>query len=72
MRAIYSPLYVCILCTHRIAAMCDDFVGDLGDDVIYAQYKKQRSDVQKFTQWLCEGSGIRGHCANVGKTKQEL
>ena len=51
--------------------MCDEFVGELGDTVIYEKYKKNRSDSKKFSQWLCEGSGLLGYC-NKNNVKKEL
>ena len=42
--------------------MCDQFMGELGEQTIYDVYKKAPDNSKKLESYLCRGKGIRGEC----------
>ncbi|XP_064627168.1 marginal zone B- and B1-cell-specific protein-like isoform X2 [Lineus longissimus] len=51
----------------RLHDMCDQFVGDLEEENIYAVFKKRPEDIQNFENYLCRGpeTGLRGACSKL-------
>ena len=51
--------------------MCDDFMAEIGEDVIWKNFYNHPKSQKKFQKYLCMGEGLLGHCKKVQK-KDEL
>jgi hypothetical protein len=51
----------------RLHDMCDQFMGELEEENIYAVFKKRPEDMQNFENYLCRGpeTGLRGACSKL-------
>ncbi|CAH1795509.1 unnamed protein product [Owenia fusiformis] len=56
----------------RLMAMCDDYVGEIGEDEIYEAYTKNPKSLVKFEDYLCRGEGILSRCSKFDPSKDEL
>ncbi|XP_046359843.1 marginal zone B- and B1-cell-specific protein-like [Haliotis rufescens] len=52
----------------RLQQMCQNYVGELGEEEIYHAYKEQGKLLEKF---LCYGDGVQGDCSSLNKTKKK-
>lgn len=51
----------------RMAMMCEQLVGDLGEDEIYEAFSENPGQLSKY---LCKGEGTRGSCAMKPKRRK--
>ena len=55
----------------RLANMCSNLAGELGEEEIYNAYKEQPQDLLNFQDYLCFQTGLRGGC-RTEEVKVEL
>lgn len=55
----------------RIADMCGQFVEELGEDEIYAEWLNSDREIERFKTAMCSGAGIRDQCKAI-KKREEL
>lgn len=49
----------------RLMNMCSSFVEEIGEEDLYATYRRDLSDVTALEKALCKGSGIFGECNKI-------
>ena len=53
--------------------MCEQYAGDLGELVVYTEYKKAPKTRKALEDYLCRGEGLRGDCVDADRgAKDEL
>ena len=53
----------------RMADMCDQYMGELGETTIYDVYKESPKDEKALLNYLCYGTGVQGECT---RSRDEL
>ena len=56
----------------RLCTMCTQYMGDLGETVVYDAYREAPETTQSLEDFLCRGdSDLQGKCVGVEEEEEE-